>query len=157
MALRRVRRVRLVAVQGAALGVAAVFLVLGIAGFIPGLTTHLNHLRWLGHAEGPQAQVFGTFDVSAVHNLMHLGFGMAGLLLARTFARARAYLVGGGLLYLALWLIGLLDERLRNTLPLNQSDNWLHFAAGIVMVVLGLTLAASRVPTGADGELLVPE
>jgi hypothetical protein len=28
---------------------------------------------------------------------------------------------------------------------------------GVVMTVLGLTLAGSRIPTGADGEPLVPE
>ena len=42
-------------------------------------------------------------------------------------------------------------------LPLNASDDWLHFGIGVVMVILGLTLGATRVPTGADGEILVPE
>lgn len=39
----------------------------------------------------------------------------------------------------------------------NNADNWLHFTLGTVMVVLGLTLGATPVPTGADGEILVPE
>lgn len=82
---------------------------------------------------------------------------MAGLLLARTFRRARLYLLGGGLIYLGLWLYGLLSTYPRNLLPLNGADNWLHFGIGLVMVVLGLTLAASRVPTGAEGEVLIPE
>lgn len=50
----------------------------------------------------------------------------------------------------------MLSERPREVLPLNGADNWLHFGVGIVMVALGLTLAASRVPTGAEGEVLVP-
>ena len=62
-----------------------------------------------------------------------------------------------GLFYLALWLYGSLSERPREILPLNGADNWLHLGVGGVMVVLGLTLAASRVPTGADGEVLIPE
>ena len=158
MAPRRVRRVRLVAVQGAAIAVAAVFLVLGIAGFTPGLTADLDGLPWHGHhADGRTATVFGVFAVSVAHNLLHLGSGMAGLLLARTFGGARAYLIGGGLVYLGLWLYGLLDAAVRESLPLNASDDWLHFGVGLVMLILGLTLGATRVPTGADGEILVPE
>lgn len=154
---RRVRRVKLVAVQGAAVGVATVFLAIGVAGFIPGLTD-VGMLQWYGHHRaGPAAQLFGVFDVSVAHNLVHLAFGMAGLLLARTFGRARLYLLCGGVIYLALWLYGLLSDRPREVLPLNGADNWLHFGVGVVMVVLGLTLASSRVPTGAEGEVLIPE
>ena len=92
----RIRRPRvgLLAVQGAAVLVAAAFLVAAIAGFIPGLTTHLDHLHWLGHES--QARLFGVFEVSVLHNLLHLTFGVTGLLLSRTFARARAYLMAAG-------------------------------------------------------------
>lgn len=155
---RRVRRVKLVAAQGAAVAVATVFLAIAVAGFIPGLTTRLDRLQWLGHPpEGQVAQLFGVFHTSAAHNLLHLGFGVAGLLLARTFNRARLYLVGGGLIYLGLWMWGTLEAGPRDVLPLNGADNWLHLGVGVVMMVLGLTLAGSRVPTGAEGELLIPE
>lgn len=157
-ARRRTRRVTLVAAQGAAIAVAAVFLVIGAAGFVPGLTTRLESLHWFGHqAHGPDPHLFGIFAVSAAHNLLHLGFGVAGLLLARSFAGSRVYLVGGGAVYLGLWLLGLLHERSREVLPLNSADNWLHFGVGLAMLILGLTLAGTRVPTGAEGEVLVPE
>jgi hypothetical protein len=150
--------VRLVAAQGAALAVAAVFLIVAIAGFVPGLTSNIHLLQWYGHhPAGSGAQLLGTFDVSVAHNLVHLAFGVAGLVMARTFARARLYLIGGGLSYLALWLYGTLSTQPPELLPLNSADNWLHFGVGLVMVVLGLTLAGSRVPTGADGEILIPE
>ena len=150
------RQIGLLAVQGAAVLVAACFLAAGIAGFIPGLTAHLDRLQWSGHHS--EAQLVGVFDVSILHNLLHLAFGVAGLILARTFARARAYLVVGGLIYLGLWLYGLLADVSgpRNVLPLNNADNWLHFSLGVVMVVLGLTLAGTKVPTGAEGEVLIP-
>jgi hypothetical protein len=149
------QRVRLLAVQGAAVLVAAAFLAVAIAGFTPGLTTHLDRLQWLGHDS--ESQLFGVFEVSVVHNLLHLAFGVAGLLLAGTYARARAFLVGGSLIYLGLWLYGLLTEPSgpRNVLPLNDADNWLHFSIGVVMILLGLTLAGARVPTGAGGEPLI--
>jgi len=155
----RLRRpqIGLLAVQGAAVIVAGAFLAVAIAGFIPGLTTHLDQLHW---AHGSHSELFGVFGVSVVHNLLHLAFGVVGLILARTFARARAYLIGGGLIYLGLWVYGLLIDLAgpRNVLPLNTADNWLHFAIGLVMVLLGLTLAGTRTPTGADGEpLILPE
>lgn len=151
------QRVRLLAVQGAAVLVAAAFLAVGIAGFTPGLTTHLDRLQWLGHHS--ESQLFGVFEVSVLHNLLHLAFGVAGLLLAGTYARARAYLVGGGLVFLGLWLYGLLADLSgpRNILPLNNADNWLHFSIAVVMILLGLTLAGARVPTGAGGEPLIDQ
>ncbi|PND56570.1 hypothetical protein CRM90_16910 [Mycobacterium sp. ENV421] len=150
-------RVGLLAVQGAAVLVAAAFLAVAIAGFIPGLTTHLDQLHW---AHGSRSQLFGVFEVSVVHNLVHLGFGVAGLALAGTFARARAYLIGGGLIFVGLWVYGLLIDLAgpRNILPINNADNWLHLAIGVVMTLLGITLAGTKTPTGADGEpLVLPE
>ena len=145
----------MVAAQGAAIAVASVFLVVGIAGFIPGLTTHLDQLRWYGGQPAPQ--LLGAFDISVLHNFVHLGFGVAGLLAARTFGRSKLYLIGGGLIYLALWLLGVLEGAIRAAIPLNNADNWLHLAIGALMVILGLTLAGTKVPTGAEGEVLVPE
>lgn len=148
-------RIGLLAVQGAAVLVAAAFLAVAIAGFIPGLTTNLDQLHWLWRDS--RSELFGFFEVSVLHNLLHLAFGVAGLLLARTFARARAYLIGGGLIYLGLWVYGLLIDLAgpRNMLPLNNAGNWLHFSIGAVMTLLGVTLAGSRIPTGADGEPLI--
>jgi hypothetical protein len=148
-------RIGLLAVQGAAVLVAAAFLAVAIAGFIPGLTTDLDQLHWLGHQS--RSELFGVFEVSVVHNLLHLAFGVVGLLLAGTFARARAYLIGGGLIYLGLWVYGLLIDPAGpgNMLPLNNADNWLHFSIGVTMTLLGVTLAGSRIPTGADGEPLI--
>jgi hypothetical protein len=37
---------------------------------------------------------------------MHLVFGVVGLMLIRSYASARAYLIGGGLAYLAIWVAG---------------------------------------------------
>jgi hypothetical protein len=157
----RVRRpkIGLLAVQGAAVLVASAFLSIGILGFVPGVTARLDTMHWAGHHS--TAQLFGMFDVSVLHNLVHLAFGVAGLVLSRTYARARAYLIVGGLLFLALWIYGLLiapggASNMSNIVPVNNADNWLHFAIGVVMILLGLTLAGSRVPTGAGGEVLLP-
>ena len=72
----------------------------------------------------------------------------------------KAALIGGGVIFLGLWVYGLLIDLSgpRNILPLNDADNWLHLAIGVVMTLLGVTLAGTKTPTGADGEpLVLPE
>jgi hypothetical protein len=131
-------------VQTAALLIGAVFLLVGIAGFIPGITTNYGHLGW---ANEDGAQLVGLFGVNVIHNLLHLALGVAGLALARTAATARAYLLGGGLAYLVLFVYGLAIDRGTqwNFAALNTADNWLHFVLALAMVTLGAAL-----PRGAD-------
>ncbi|GAC1400685.1 MAG: DUF4383 domain-containing protein [Mycobacterium sp.] len=132
------------AVQGAALLIAGIFLVVGLGGFIPGVTTDYGLLTWAGHATG--ARLFGVFAVSGLHNVVHLAFGVVGLVLMRSYAAARWYLIGGGLAYLALWIYGLVVHQAA-FMPINGADNGVHFALGAAMVLFGLTLAGQRDPT----------
>ena len=132
-------RPKIMAVQGAAVFVAAAFLVVGVLGFIPGVTTHLDQLQWAGHHSG--AKLFGMFAVSGLHNIIHAAFGVIGFMFARTYAASRAYLLAGGIGYLALWIYGLLMDQgsALNILTLNNADNWLHFVsvlAGLALIVL---------------------
>jgi uncharacterized protein DUF4383 len=140
-------RPKIMAVQGAAMLIAAAFLIVGVLGFVPGATSHLDRLQWAGHHSG--AMLFGVFAVSALHNVIHAAFGAVGFFFARTYAGSRAYLLAGGLAYLALWIYGLLQNQnsATNILPLNNADNWLHFGLGVVMVLLAVTLAGQHDPT----------
>jgi Domain of unknown function (DUF4383) len=135
-------------VQVAAWLVGIAFLLVGILGFIPGITTNLyDGLKFAGH-DG-DAELLGIFQVSILHNIVHLLFGIAGIAFAKTFAGARSYLIGGGLIYLVLWLYGLLIDAGSdaNFVPVNSADNWLHFLLGTAMVVLGLALGRETVRT----------
>lgn len=127
-------------VQKAALAVGAVFLLVGILGFIPGITTNYDEMTFAGHHSG--AQLLGIFGVSALHNIVHLAFGVAGLLMARTWSGARNYLIGGGVVYLVLTVYGFLVDRHddANFVPVDQADNWLHLVLGLGMVALGVVL-----------------
>jgi len=126
------------AVQIAAAAVGVIFLLVGILGFIPGVTTDYDMLTGAGHHSG--AKLFGVFEVSVLHNVVHLLFGVAGLALARLARTAQLYLVVGGIIYLALWIYGLVidQESSANFVPVNDADNWLHLALGLGMVALGL-------------------
>jgi hypothetical protein len=130
--------------QYAAFSVGAVFLIVGVLGFIPGITTHYDQLTFAGHHS--EAALLGIFNVSILHNLVHLGFGIAGILLARSLGNARWYLIGGGLIYLLLFVYGLIvdHESAANFVPVNGADNWLHFVLGVGMVGIGITLTPTR-------------
>ncbi|MEH3156979.1 MAG: DUF4383 domain-containing protein [Gordonia paraffinivorans] len=130
----------------AAAAVGAVFLVVGILGFIPGITTDYDMLSFAGHHSG--AKLLGVFAVSVLHNFVHLLFGVAGLALSRTAATSRAFLVGGGVIYAVLWIYGLVVDETSsaNFVPLNTADNWLHFALAVGMIALGLLLPAALTP-----------
>ena len=127
--------------------VGLVFLVVGIAGFIPGITTNLyDGLEFAGH-DG-DAELLGIFQVSVLHNIVHGLFGIAGLALAATASGARTYLIGGGAIYVALFLLGIVGGG--DWIPVNDADNWLHLVLGVGMIGLGVaTTRESRVASPA--------
>jgi hypothetical protein len=131
-------------VQLAAAVVGAVFLLVGILGFVPGITANLGELTFAGHMSG--ALLLGLFAVSVLHNLVHAAFGVAGLVLARTAGGARNFLVYGGLIYVVLWIYGIVIDLggAANFVPVNTPDNWLHLALGIAMIGLGALLGRER-------------
>ncbi|OKI49905.1 DUF4383 domain-containing protein [Micromonospora sp. CB01531] len=141
------------AIQKAALLVAAVFVLIGVLGFIPGVTEHSGDLAFAGHHS--QAKLFYLFQVSILHNLIHLVFGLVGLVLARRVGGARLFLAGGGAVYLVIWLYGFGVDResSANFVPFNDADNWLHLFLGFGMLLLGLLLSPRA---GTGGRLDTP-
>ncbi|MFI6208445.1 DUF4383 domain-containing protein [Streptomyces sp. NPDC051041] len=133
-------------IQQAALLVGSVFLLVGILGFIPGITTDYDTMKFASHDS--DAKLLGIFQVSILHNLVHLAFGVAGLAMARAAATARTYLLAGGAVYLVLWLYGLIvgHDSAANFVPLNTADDWLHFVLGIGMIALGVLLSRRSAP-----------
>jgi hypothetical protein len=126
--------------QKAALAVGVVFLAVGVLGFIPGVTQNFSDMEFASHES--DALLLGIFQVSILHNIVHLLFGVAGILLARSFSGARNYLIIGGAIYLVLFLYGLLvgQESTANFVPVNMADDILHLVLGIAMIGLGLAL-----------------
>jgi hypothetical protein len=137
-------------VQLAATAVAATFLLVAVLGFVPGITTNYSELSFAGHES--EAQLLGLFQVSVLHNLVHGLFGVIGLALARSFAGARSFLVGGGVVYLVLTVYGSvidLDSAV-NVVPVNVADNALHAVLGVAMTGLGLVLGKQAARTPAE-------
>ena len=136
-------------VQVAALAVGAVFLLVGILGFIPGITTNFGDMNFIGHDS--EAKLLGIFQVNVVHNIVHLLFGVLGLAAARAWESSRLFLIGGGVVYLVLWLYGIVIDfgSQANFVSLNTADNWLHLLLGVGMIGAGTLLARGATRTRA--------
>jgi len=95
-------------------------------------------MSFAGHASG--AMLLGIFQVSVLHNIVHLLYGLAGLAMARAERTAETYLIVGGIIYAVLWIYGLIVGRdsSANFVPLNTGDNWLHFVLAVTMIAAGL-------------------
>ena len=134
--------------QKAAIAFGIIFLAIGVLGFIPGVTINYGQLYFAGYTS--EAALLGLFQVSVLHNVVHLLFGVAGIAMARRPSSARAFLVGGGAIYLVLFLYGLIVDKdsQANFVPLNTADDWLHFVLGAGMIALGVVLAKRPGTTG---------
>lgn len=119
----------------------AVFLLVGVLGFVPGITSRFGDLGFAGHESG--AELLGLFQVSVLHNVVHLLFGVLGLLAAKRFDLSRQFLIGGGITYLLLTAYGFVVDlgSSANFVPVNTADNFLHLGLGVAMVGLGTALS----------------
>ena len=134
-------------VQSAAMLVGIVFILVGILGFIPGITTNYDEMAFAGDDSG--AKLLGIFQVSILHNIVHGLIGIVGLFLARTIDGARTFLIGGGIIYLVLGIYGIIvgSDSSANFVPLNGADTILHLVLGIGMIGIGIVLSRERIAT----------
>jgi arginine exporter protein ArgO len=132
-----------------------VFLLVTILGFIPEITSDYDRLTEFGEVG---AKALGIFGVNWLENVVHLLYGLLGLVLARTWNGSWAYFVGGGFVYIVVWLYGLLIDldSSANIIGVNSATNWLHFVLGLTMLLIGFVLGrdpgyvAGRDPVAAE-------
>lgn len=120
----------------------AVFLLVGLLGFVPGITST--------DSEGMQL-LLGLFAVDPIHNAVHIVSGLAGLVAAGASAKtAKGYLIGFGAIYALVALIGFFDHSLFGLMHVNMADNWLHVVLALGLLGAGLGLSddsAATAPT----------
>ena len=114
-----------------------VFLLAGASGFIPGLSPEHTHPGMVVTSEARLA--LGLFPVNVLHNLVHLAFGVWGLLAARTVVGSVVYGKGVAIIYGLLTLLGLIPAT--NTtfglVPIYGNDVWLHAGLALVAAYFG--------------------
>lgn len=125
--------------------VALAFLALGIAGFV-----RTGFSDFAGHGHG---MLLG-FAINPLHNVVHLLFGVIGVLLAWSSVTARLFgwLLFAGYGVLVIWglaLVGLTStnpvSELGNPLNLNVADNWLHLGIAVVGLVIAIVPLRRRI------------
>jgi hypothetical protein len=115
-------------VQTFALIAGIVFVLIGVAGFVPGLVaphSTVEHELSIGQGAG---DLFGLFAVNVVHNIVHIAFGVWGLLAYRNIDAAIVYARSVAIVYAVFVIMGLVPrlDTVFGLVPLYGNDVWLH-------------------------------
>ncbi len=112
---------------------AAVFLLVGILGFVPAFTPKDDMGMPL---------LLGLFMVGAIHNIIHLASGVAALLAARSSeAYASLYFKVFGVVYAVVTIVGFVQkDTVLGLIHVNLADNLLHLAIAAATLALGFAL-----------------
>jgi hypothetical protein len=117
-----------------------VFLAVGALGFVPNMV----HPPAGGPHDVTMTQgygdLLGLFPVNLLHNIVHLLFGLWGILASRgSLGGAKSYAKGVAIIYAVLTLMGLLAQT--NTtfglIPIYGNDVWLHAVLALVATYFG--------------------
>lgn len=119
-----------------------VFLIVGAGGFIPGLTA----MGPMGHSADADITIktlfgyeLGMFPVNVLHSIVHLLFGVWGVLAARSLGGARGYFRAVAVIYAVLTVMGLVAglQTAFGLIPLYGADVGLHAVLAVVAAYLG--------------------
>lgn len=110
------------------------FIAVGLLGFAAtGGSMDANHLT--------APRLFGLFPVNVVHNIVHVVFGVWGILGARSVGGARSYLLGAGLVYLVLAALGYVAPDGLGLVPIGGNDIGLHLFLALGLLLAGMITA----------------
>jgi hypothetical protein len=132
-----------------ALVVGIIYLVIGVAGFIPGLVQGQDYPDLA--VDAGSGALLGLFPVNVVHHLVHLLVGVLGIAAYRAFDSARLYARGLAIVYGVLAVMGLISAANLHTMfgltPLFSHDVWLHAGTAIIAAYFGWGPVEDRVET----------
>jgi hypothetical protein len=117
------------------------FVIVGVLGFVPGITQMHDMDDPNLTVEGPgHGRLLGLFHVNLLHNLVHIVFGVLGLLMARA-GKARDYCRFVAIAYGLLAILGLIPAmKVQYTfglIPIEGHDVWLHALIAIAAAFFG--------------------
>jgi hypothetical protein len=116
-----------------------VFVVIGIAGFIPGFT-HAPHTTDPNLVvDASYGRIFGLFSVNVLHNLVHLCLGVWALSVFKNVARSIYFCRFNAIFYAVLAIMGIIPG-LNTTfglIPIFGHDVWLHAGLAALTAYFG--------------------
>jgi hypothetical protein len=105
-----------------------VFILIGILGFIPVITTS-------------DGLLLGIFHVDTIHNIVHLLSGAVALWAGMTSASAsKTYFQVFGVVYALVTILGFIDyssDKLIGLMAINPADTYLHLVIALVALYFG--------------------
>ena len=115
------------------------FLAIGISGFIPGLSTppHSGHPELA--VDAFYGQALGLFPVNILHNIVHILFGVWGLLAYKSLSASKGYAKSVAIAYAVLTVAGFVPglNTMFGLVPLFGNDIWLHALLAAVAAYFG--------------------
>lgn len=115
-----------------ALLLGVVLTLVGILGFVGGLA--------------PDGKLLGIFAIDNIHNVVHLGSGVVGLLAYFGGASAsRLYALAFGLVYALVTVVGFIQmTSVLGLITVNTADNFLHAAIAIASLAVFAMAGSSQ-------------
>jgi hypothetical protein len=104
--------------------IGAIFLGIGILGFIPGVSMLPAH-----HMEpSTSGLLFGIFPINALHNFVHIAFGIWALSASKKLENCRIFCAANAIIYGVLAVFGLIPglNTMFGIMPLYGNLVWLH-------------------------------
>lgn len=111
----------------------AVFLAIGILGFVPGITTE-------------DGLLLGIFQVSPLHNVIHILSGIAALVAMSSASYSRLWFRVFGVVYAIVAIVGWAQgTTVLGLIDVNVADNILHTVLALAILGVGFALPDDEV------------
>lgn len=114
-----------------------VFVLAGIAGFIPGITHEETSVQGMEVATGA---VLGLVPVNVVANVVHLAIGLVLIVASRSYSMALNAVRFFGAAYALLAVVGIFYPEGFGILPLGGVELVIHVLTAAVLLVVGFVM-----------------
>ena len=120
----------------------AVYGLIGLLGFVPGITTPPTETGNLA-IEAGHGHILGLFPTNIVHNVVHVAVGLWGIAAYRDFGMARMFARANAVLFGVLTVAGLIPglDTMFGLVPLYGHDVWLHALSAGLSAYFGFVAA----------------
>lgn len=122
-------------IQTVALVFGVIYLVAGVAGFLPFLG---------GSFTQTNSALLGLFKINLLHNIVHIVIGIAGLAAASSVANSRTFCEVVGVILLVLGVLGIFVASPLGLVYIGGLDIALHLVSGAVLAYFGFAAPVSE-------------
>lgn len=116
----------------------AIYLLVGILGFIPALSFGTDAMG--------MPLLLGLFPINALHNIVHIAIGLLGFAMAGSLGNARTYFRALAVVYGLLAVLGLIPatNTVFGLVPIGGLDVALHALTAVIAAYLGWSMATAE-------------